>query len=1396
MPSECVAYIGSHSFGFRNRSASRIILLFLIACSGISGSYAQKYNYRVEQIPLENELNGFSGTCILQDNEGFMWFGSKDGLYRSDGIAYVKYPTNTKNSDGKSLSDDIINCMLEDAKGILWIGGHNLTRFDKKIQVFREFRDSIQDLIPSWNLIDCMVDDKKGNLWIGTRFRLLKFNKQSETFTHFPFITNSGIDQLMFDQDGTLWIEYDEDELCSYDVEADLFEVIPNTPCTLKALFEDSKQRFWITSYCGVYLFDKEKKTFTQYFFKPDDPNRLNNQMVRAILEDHSSNLWMRTFDGVYMFNKNLELKYHWKQPVEYRHFALHYSLTNALYEDNQGNIWFFTENEINRIIFKHKNFQAYDPLPDQQTWVRQLFEDRDKNIWFGMNYSLSKLDRINGRFERYMFHKEDSILLDELQDSYSLCIDSNQSFWMADHFNGLYKLIPQGDNIMHPIPVYEIPDSLQKETILSHPFADSRGRIWFSINFGEQFFYDQVQDKIYRLTEKPGSKIKLPIGASVLYEFDSTTLLAGGWSGMYKIILPLKETIEGAAIPSDIIEIKFKGDTNSIKMVTDMIVSKIKYPGTIWANSENGLVKISEEEMSDNHKVAYIGRLFTTSDGLPSNIVVSIQEDNQGDIWIGTSNGLSRLDPLTENITNYNIRNGLPSNRFFRNVKTAQGELFFGTDNGFISFFPDSINYNRFIPPIFLTEFSINNQPVVPNENTILNELITYTDSIELSYDQNNFSFGFASLNYTESVRNQFKYKLEGQNDDWVYTGSRNHAEFTNLKPGEYNFKVIGSNNDGLWNEKGTQLHITIHPPPWKTWWAFIIYVCLLLFLIRWYRNYLLAKAKLRTELEVEKIEKEKALELDHMKSRFFANISHEFRTPLMLLLGPIEDAVKKRSGPREFNMDILGAMHRNGRRLLQLINQLLDLSKLETGKVKLMVSEGNLEAFIKNILLSFDSLAESKQITFKYDLPKASVDCYFDRDKVQKILTNLLSNAFKFTSEGGRVMVTLQYEKSNESHGSQIAEMVVSDTGIGIPLEKLERIFGRFYQVNDSDTRTEEGTGIGLALTRELVELYRGEISVESKPGKGSTFRVKLPVSVEQFKEDEIGSGVSEEEVKKGLEKTGIEPEEQLVIEPTETDATRAMKDAPIILIVEDNVDLTNYISRSLGKNYGILTAENGKEGLERARENIPDLVISDVMMPLMNGLEMCSKLKKDDRTSHIPVVMLTARADRGSKLEGLETGADDYIIKPFDAEELKVRVRNMIDQRKKLIEKFRKELLSDSEEMDLSPGDQLLEKLISLVTRHMAEPEFRMDQLASELNMGRSQMYRKVAAITGYTPHDFILNLRLKKAAGLFLNGHRHVATVIHQVGFNSQSYFATCFKKLYGITPSEYIQSKGS
>ena len=473
MPSECVKSIGSEIPGFLKRSAARGILLLPVLVISTLFSYSQSYYYEIEKIPLENELYGISGTCILQDRDGFIWFTSQNALIRYDGMEYVQYHMQPSNLDGKTLSAEKITSMLQDEDGFIWIGGTNLVRFDPRTGDFKEFRDTFEDPDYSWAFINCMVDDKNGNLWIGNTFRLVKFNKKSGTYTRFPLHQIDHIDHMMIDRKGYLWMIYGDNELGRYDVERDQLEAIPNAPCTLKTMLEDSNGRFWISTYCGIYLFDAVDKTFTPSLFKPDDPNRLHNQMVRAILEDRSSNLWIRTFDGVYMYDETLQLKYHWKHALEYKHSALHYSITNALYEDVQGNIWFFTENEICRIIRKYRNFKVYDPQPREQSYVDQIFEDRDMNIWFRLNYSLCKFNRDMLQHKRYMFHAEDSMLVDNIDhNEYALCLDNSQNFWIAELFKGLYKLTSREDQIMQAVPVYEIPDSLYYEKYITFPFC------------------------------------------------------------------------------------------------------------------------------------------------------------------------------------------------------------------------------------------------------------------------------------------------------------------------------------------------------------------------------------------------------------------------------------------------------------------------------------------------------------------------------------------------------------------------------------------------------------------------------------------------------------------------------------------------------------------------------------------------------------------------------------------------------------------------------------------------------------------------------------------------------------------------------------------------------------
>lgn len=487
------------------------------------------------------------------------------------------------------------------------------------------------------------------------------------------------------------------------------------------------------------------------------------------------------------------------------------------------------------------------------------------------------------------------------------------------------------------------------------------------------------------------------------------------------------------------------------------------------------------------------------------------------------------------------------------------------------------------------------------------------------------------------------------------------------------------------------------------------------------------------------------------------------------------------------EDDRKLLRIMKRNAMRLQQLINQLLDLSRLETGKLKLEVADGNLTGFIRSIVLSFLSLAESKKIQYSYKLEESSTETYFDEDKIEKILTNLLSNALKFTPEGGSILVSFQYNREQGSGSGYSGVLKVMDTGPGIPGDQQEKIFNRFYQLENTDARNHEGSGIGLALVKELVELYRGSIELESSPGEGSTFTLTLPVSRDLFKEEEI--------VSRQLKK-----KEPVRTDDPHSDSDQILqqtKDQAVILIVEDNQDLREYISRNLLDEYHILQAENGKKGLQAAIESIPDLVISDLMMPEMDGKDMCQRLKSDRRTNHIPLIMLTAKADRESKLESLETGADDYILKPFDAEELQVRVKNLIDQRRKLRERYRKEFLADTGGQEIpSPDNDFMQRVMVCMKQHLSESEFNVEQMGKELGYSRTQLYRKILAITDHTPSELIRGSRLKMAASMFRQGHKNVTRVMYAVGFDTSVNFPQHFRQMFGVNPSEYIKQKSS
>ena len=631
--------------------------------------------------------------------------------------------------------------------------------------------------------------------------------------------------------------------------------------------------------------------------------------------------------------------------------------------------------------------------------------------------------------------------------------------------------------------------------------------------------------------------------------------------------------------------------------------------------------------------------------------------------------------------------------------------------------------------------------------------------------------------MNFVNPERNQYKYKLEPYEEEWIETNASNRfARYTNISPGKYTFRVIGSNNDGVWNEEGATLVIVIAPPWWKTWWAYSLYGIVLAGLLIAARRNIIQRERLTSKLKLEHLELEKVQEIDKVKTNFFANISHEFRTPITLIQGPLKEMYKGTF--KGDQRSVIGVMLRNVQRLSRLINQLLDLSKLETGKMKLHTSPVDLVQFLKETAASYESIADDKKIKYFFYPEVSELTAYIDAEKIEKVVHNLLSNAFKFTKEGGKVILNLKAEGKHFS-------ISVKDTGIGIPPDQLDKIFDRFYQVDSSQTREHEGSGLGMALAKELVELHHGTITVESLEGKGTTFTVRLPLGKEHLQKDEI---VDQDDFKK----SEIVYEDLVAESSGETEDEKSTVTAddhqPILLIVEDNADMRHYIRKTFSDHYQVIEAANGKEGITKAEEIIPDLIISDVMMPEMDGYKFCERIKTKELTSHIPVILLTAKADRESKLTGLETGADDYLSKPFDADELKLIVRNRIEQRKKIRERFSREVTLEPKQIAITSFDEkFLNKVMTIIEDHIGDENFSIDELSREVGYSNMHFYRKLKALAGETPSQFLRTIRLKRAAELLRKKSDNVTQIAYSVGFSSLSYFNKCFKEQFGVTP---------
>ncbi|MEQ9289614.1 MAG: two-component regulator propeller domain-containing protein [Cyclobacteriaceae bacterium] len=1369
------------------------LFLLLIFCT--QGTLGQNPKISFQHLTVEDGLSQNGVMSIYRDKQGFMWFGTRDGLNRYDGYDFHVY--RNLPYDTLSISNNFIHTIQQDHRGNLWIGtNRGASKFDVKLQTFRQyFFRPIENRNFSTNAVHSILAQKDGTVWFGTSSGLFSYHADIDKMVPYYF-TDRGrhekeveVRALSLDDQGKLWIGTTYSGLFMVDPKKNETRHYQNIPTDKASLADDyihcittdGRGNLWIGHDTGgLSYFDIEQKEFTNYQFDVADNNSLSNNRVRAISIDVNGNLWIGTYEGLNYFdlsrqkfiryfhsgnrvnslsNNSIRSIYidenkviwigsyfggvniidpHYKNFIHYKNNdldekSLSFDVVGPFEEDNKGNVWVGTEGGgLNYFNREDNTFIKYKPNPNRSDWIsshtiKSLVLDHQGGVWIGTHQK--GLDFLDAEKQKFKNFNSKSDMPINANNVEALFEDSRHNLWIGS--NGGVNVLNKDRTEMEAFGVSgDARHSLTDERIKSF-FEDRSGNVWVGTNGGGINVFNSDKRIIKRYLHNPG---------------DSTSLSSN------RVLCFLEDK-----------------------------------KGMIWMGTYGGGLNVFDPNTETFES-------FRVEDGLINDIVYGVLQDDVGFLWISTPEGLSKFDPIHRVFTNFGRDEGLPVTEFniYSYMQTREGEMFFGGLNGFMILRPNRIDINRSIPPVVITGLKLFNKEVgIREPDGILKEHISKTDQLIFNYDQSNFTLEFVSLNYTVPSKNQYAYKLEGFDKGWSFVGTQRWATYTNINPGKYVFKVKASNNDGVWNEEGRAVEIIMLPPPWKTWWAFLIYFLMVAGALITIRHFLIFKLRLEHKLELERLSKEKIQELTKMKLRFFTNISHEFRTPLSLIHGPVEEMLSSEDLSKSVSQN-LKLVKRNVRHLLRLVNQLMDFRKLENDKLDLSVLEGNIVAYIQEIISSFSGHAKLKKISLELVCHEDSIVLFFDRDKIEKILCNLLSNAFKFCSERGEIRVEISknvIEKPDEMASlvaEEYVEIKVKDTGKGISQDQLKSIFEPFYQVKNSNN-VNPGTGIGLAVTKGLVKLHKGYINIASQLGVGTEIVIGLPMDGSIYSTHEKG-GVKDAQFEFKEELIGMEED----LEELHETVDRNKDENFTILIIEDNDDLRSFLKTSLSKNFSVREASNGETGVQEALKSPPNLIISDVMMPVMDGVQVCKTLKKDPKTKHIPIILLTAKSTFAQKIRGLRYGADDYITKPFSITELNIRIANLMQSQESIKKRLHKEEFLTDENLDKSSADeQLLDKLVQLVKERMADENISVSVLGEELGMSRVHLYRKIKQLTGASPVELIRKIRLNAAALLLKQNNYNINEICYKTGFQDSGYFRKCFKKQFGVSPSEYL-----
>lgn len=1373
------------------------IAILTLCLLNVQNVCAQPEQIKFKHIDINKGLSHPGIRTILKDSRGFIWVGTAFGLDRFDGYTVKSFFHDPH--DSTSLAADGIFRLFEAPEGLLVIetsAGLNLynpekENFDRRLEpFFAKYGTSPQ--------LTNIVRDRDGAFWFVEPDKLIRHHpKEGKNITvkniegDSSSIVRDDISDFAIDPHGNRWIIHRNGIAERIQIEKGRGRVVQRVHELSKfnrsqhtdyKITCDTDGDLWICTPAmsqGLFYFNLRENRL-QNISTNTPPLQLNARLVAGVVEAPNGTMWVGTDHGGINIVDKKKLTVQYVRHREGDDTSLAENSITSLYRDDQGIMWVGTYKR--GVSYYHENIYRFDlykryaldasSLPFED--VNEFAEDARGNLWIGTNGGgLIYFDRQLGKFTQYIHEpgNENSLSANVIV---ALCVDSEQNLWIGTYKGGLNKF--DGKKFTRYRHVEGDSSSLPSQNIWE-VFEDSRKRIWIGTIESGAALFDKTTGKCHR-AKLWGPNAMQSLTVDVIAEDRHGNIWFGTLNGIDVLSNDGKTFTHYSS----------SSEPNSVShnSVLDILEDS---KGRLWIATFDGLNLF--DEAINGFKVYRHNRTH--------NAVLTVEEDNYGRIWMSTLDGLLEMTMLDGSSVSkvsfkqYTESDGTQGRQFNQNAgfKTRQGELVFGGPTGFNILNAKERKADILITKIVFSELELYEQTVDIGDEisgvVVLNKSISEATEIVLPPDKNFFSIKFSALNYFNPERDRYMYTLDGLNTDWLPVDAKNHEiVFNSLNPGHYTLRVKAANRDGVWSEHEATLTIIMNPPFWKTKTAFALYALILLIALVITRRLIQQREGVKFALEQERREIHRVHELDMMKVKFFTNVSHEFRTPLTLILTPIERLIKKATDPDQIVQFQL--IQRNGKRLMKLVNQLLDFKKLEVHDIKFNPSKGDIVNFIKDTALSFSDLSEKKNITLEFHSSVDHFETLFDQDKLEKILFNLLSNAFKFTLERGVVSVRLALITGDND---PLIQIDVRDTGIGIPEDKLDKIFEPFFQTDLPRSIVNIGSGIGLAITKEFVRIHGGRIMVESEVGKGSCFRVMLPViEPASIQEDALPeqaltleAGHEQKDVRDGM--LSSDQHDKLPDKPKKRS----------LLLVEDSDDFRFYLKDNLKFLYTIQEAKNGVEGWNMTLTLQPDLIVSDIMMPEMNGIELCTKIKSDERVSHIPVILLTARSSEEQRLEGFKTGADDYITKPFNFEVLEARINNLLRRREKSQKTFRNTLEVKSSELQITPLDvKFIENAVKCVEKNVSASDFSVEDLAIELGISRAYVFKKILALSGKTPLEFIRTIRLQHAAQLLEKSQLSVREIAYKVGFNNPKYFTKYFKEQFNVLPSDYAASK--